>query len=134
MYCWIKDSKPNSFIPDEKMPPFDYLFNLYRRARSYIGIYVQQKHYLLCSLVSQQSTVFIQLAAGSDWPWFELMAPLLACFIIIVLCIHAVVRDDLENSLLHFACWGGHMKVILYLIEEMKCDVGEYSCLSRCDS
>ena len=86
MNCWIKDSKPNSFIPDKKMPPFDYLFNLYRRARSYIGIYVQQKHYLLCSLVSQQSTVFIQLAAGSDWPWFELVTPLNACFIIMHTC------------------------------------------------
>ena len=41
-------------------------------------------------------------------------------------CTHTVAMDDFGNSYLHFACYGGHMKVILYLIEEVKCDVGEY--------
>ena len=32
---------------------------------------------------------------------------------------------------LHYACWEGHKDVVAYLIEEIKCAVGE--CVDQCD-
>ena len=37
------------------------------------------------------------------------------------------MRDDNDIPLLHYACLGGQMKVILYLIEELKGDIGKNS-------
>ena len=35
------------------------------------------------------------------------------------------VRDRNDDSLIHFACEGGHKEIVQYLIETLKCDVGE---------
>ncbi len=42
-------------------------------------------------------------------------------------CHHAItdVRDNDKQTPLHFACEGGSKKVVQYLVEEAKCDVGE---------
>ena len=40
---------------------------------------------------------------------------------------HTDVRDkDKDNQTpLHYACEGGHVQLVKYLVEELKCDVGE---------
>ena len=35
------------------------------------------------------------------------------------------MRDKYNNTILHDACSGGHLPVVRYLVEEVKCDVGE---------
>ena len=37
----------------------------------------------------------------------------------------ADVRDKYNSTILHYACFGGHLPVVQYLAEEVKCDVGE---------
>ena len=38
---------------------------------------------------------------------------------------HTDVRDMDNNTPLHFACEGGNKDLVVYLIEVIKCDVGE---------
>ena len=38
------------------------------------------------------------------------------------------VRDNEGKTLLHVACSHGNEGVVQYLVEEVKCDVGESSC------
>ena len=35
------------------------------------------------------------------------------------------MRDKTNRTILHDACSGGHLPVVQYLVEEVKCDVGE---------
>ena len=35
------------------------------------------------------------------------------------------VRDRNADSLIHFACEGGHKEIVQYLVETLKCDVGK---------
>ena len=35
------------------------------------------------------------------------------------------MRDNYNNTILHVACSGGSLQVVQYLVEEVKCDVGE---------
>ena len=37
----------------------------------------------------------------------------------------ADVRDKYNKTILHDACSGGSLPVVQYLVEEVKCDVGE---------
>ena len=37
----------------------------------------------------------------------------------------ADVRDKYDRTILLFACSGGSLPVVQYLVEEVKCDVGE---------
>ncbi len=38
---------------------------------------------------------------------------------------HTDVRDKWNQTPLHWACWGGHIQVVKYLVEVLKVDVGE---------
>ena len=44
---------------------------------------------------------------------------------------HTDVRDKYNWTPLHWACAEGHKDVITYLIEDIKCDVGE--CVDQSD-
>ena len=35
------------------------------------------------------------------------------------------VRDDDNSTILHWACLGENKETVQYLVEELKCDVGE---------
>ena len=35
------------------------------------------------------------------------------------------MRDNFNKTILHNACSGGSLPVVQYLVEEVKCDVGE---------
>ena len=35
------------------------------------------------------------------------------------------MRDKTNRTILHDACYGGHLPVVRYLVEDVKCDVGE---------
>ena len=37
------------------------------------------------------------------------------------------MRDRNDDSLIHFACEGGHKEIVQYLMETLKCDVGKKS-------
>ena len=37
------------------------------------------------------------------------------------------MRDRDDDSLIHFACEGGHKEIVQYLIETLKCDAGKKS-------
>ena len=39
--------------------------------------------------------------------------------------IHTDVRDKFDRTILHFACYGGNKATVQYLVEVVKCDVGE---------
>ncbi len=38
---------------------------------------------------------------------------------------HAEVRDDINQTPLHRACWRGRTKVVKFLVEEANCNTGE---------
>ena len=44
------------------------------------------------------------------------------------MALHTDVRDEDNMTLLHVACLNGHKEVVQYLVEEVKCDVGECIC------
>ena len=46
-----------------------------------------------------------------------------------VITLHTDVRDKYEKTPLHTACESGHKEVVQYLVEKVKCDVGEYLAL-----
>ena len=46
------------------------------------------------------------------------------CFLYITMQ-HTDVRDEQNMTPLHYACIGGHKDLVVYLIEVIKCDVGE---------
>ena len=45
-----------------------------------------------------------------------------------LLCKHSDVRNNENKTPLHLACSHGSKEVVQYLVEEVKCDVGESSC------
>ena len=38
---------------------------------------------------------------------------------------HAGIRDKDSKTPLHHACEGGKIEIVVYLLEELKCDMGE---------
>ena len=44
---------------------------------------------------------------------------------IVELCSTTDVRDKNNKTPLHWACWGGSIDTVQYLVEEVKMDVGE---------
>ena len=52
--------------------------------------------------------------------------------------LHTDVRDIKNLTALHYACANGNKELIQYLVEELKCDVGEFvgACLrmTACDN
>ena len=43
--------------------------------------------------------------------------------------LHTDVKDKTHLTPLHWACVGGNKETVQYLVEELKCDVGESVCL-----
>ena len=40
--------------------------------------------------------------------------------------------DEDRNSTLHYACGGGSKEAVQYLVEDLKCDVGEHVTIACC--
>ena len=41
--------------------------------------------------------------------------------------LHTDARDEGNWTPLHYACGGGNIEVVQYLIQDLKCDVGEFN-------
>ena len=58
------------------------------------------------------------------------LAPNMLCMLLVRfdVTLHTDVRGRTNWTALHLCCVSGHREVIQYLVEEVKCDVGESSC------